>query len=72
MLKDESDHADADAERIVACVNACKGIANPAAVRNLLEACKEAMEETAEHPNRPLGRATLAIVRGALAKAEGK
>ena len=34
---------EANATRIVACVNACKGI-NPEAVPDLLEACKEAKE----------------------------
>lgn len=74
----------ADADRIVACVNACAGIADPSAVRDLLEAVKRmnrAIENYSAEFN-PSGRPKkvcdwrqfnedLCFARAAIAKCEG-
>ena len=58
--RDAVDHA--NAARAVACVNACKGIANPAAVKKLVETL-EWVERNALHggTNRAKAKAALAL-----------
>ena len=66
----------ANAERIVACVNACEGLADPAVVPELLAALKvvtECLESTRDCSlgNDPEGSAACDRARAAIAKAEG-
>ena len=62
------EEAKANAARIVACVNGCKGI-NPDAVPDLLHACEVALAAMETGP----GTAEeAAIIRAALAKANGR
>lgn len=70
---------DANAERIVSCVNACAGLADPSAVPDLLEACKAALPWVAvAQPDNDAPRDAianhgedLAALKAAIAKAEG-
>lgn len=68
----------ANAARIVACVNGCDGIADPSAVRELLEAleaCRDAIQRLAkESPNGVPMWASEAhdVARAAIAKARGE
>lgn len=61
-----------DSARIVACVNACKGI-NPEAVPELLAACKGAMLGITELDGglHTIGKNAVDILRAAVARAEG-
>jgi hypothetical protein len=65
-----------NAERIVACVNACKGIANPAAVPDLREACKAMRDRLTDLANQDdncwRDWPGAYQVDAAIAKAEGK
>ena len=74
---DERDTALGDAARIVACVNACAGIENPAALPALIEAA-EACEEWLTADNVPVpawhkagGPDVLTMLRAALANVRG-
>jgi len=58
----------ANASRIVACVNACEGIADPSAVPGLLEACKSALA-LIEISTDYKGMSTSRELRAAIAKA---
>lgn len=61
-----------DAERIVACVNACHGI-NPEAVPEMLKALKATEDDLWNHrANIPGTSNALSIVQKAIAKAEGE
>lgn len=63
-----------NAERIVACVNACEGIADPSCVPELLaalKACDERMTELQKMTDYPLAWPRV-LARAAIAKAEGK
>ena len=69
----DRERAEADASRIVSCVNACDGI-NPEAVPDLLAACKAVDDAWTGGENGDwrgaLDRA-LGMARAAIAKAEG-
>ena len=69
MVNGRDFHTDqANAERIVACVNACKGI-NPEAAPELLEACKWALKECGAEA-KEIG--LFDVLGAAIAKAEGE
>lgn len=63
----------ANAERIVACVNGCEGIADPSAVKDLLEANTKALEALlwAEAAGLPVHQ-HIEQARAAISKATGK
>lgn len=72
----DRERAEADASRIVSCVNACDGI-NPEAVPDLLAACEAALSFGEGHPDRTPSwhdarLATQLTLRAAIAKAEGR
>lgn len=65
--------AEANAQRIVDCVNACEGI-NPKAVPEMLDALRKAYDELSrqKHAKDQDVMSTLDVVCAAIAKAEGK
>jgi hypothetical protein len=62
--------AKANAERIVACVNACDGIADPSAVKDLLEALRTLVQMTGNVGQ--IERFLDTTARAAIAKATGQ
>lgn len=58
----------ANAARIVACVNACEGLADPSVVPELLAALEELLELHIAHHNNPAH----VSARAAIAKARGQ
>ena len=49
VFPNRRENRDANAHRIVECVNACEGFADPSAVKELLEAAKEARDALLVH-----------------------
>ena len=64
----DTEVCEANAARIVACVNACEGIADPSVVPELLEACKSALA-LIEISTDYKGMSTSRELRAAIAKA---
>ncbi len=64
---------EANAARIVACVNGCEGIADPGAVGELLEAAKDALQLVYHQSDgrRPWARIETQL-RAAITRAEGR
>lgn len=65
-------YEEANAERIVACVNGCAGIADPSAVGDVLEAMKALRTQLYQHDYDIDDQRVLALAEAALAKAEGR
>ena len=62
----------ANASRIVACVNGCEGIADPSAVRELLEALEALVVQEDWEGDDVLPDSPIAKARAAIAKARGE
>lgn len=71
-IRDFQSNDEANAARIVACVNACEGIADPGAVPDLLEALKSALDimEGREAGSERVD--AIAQARAAIARATGE
>jgi hypothetical protein len=69
----ENIESEANAKRIVQCVNACKGIENPGeTIRELGEACKKSLEVLENHHEDCSGlRVAKNVLKDALSKLEG-
>ena len=72
---ESAEEVEANANRIIACVNGCAGIPNPAAIPEVVEAlkgCLVAMDElAAQHGHTENPHMSCRIARTALAKLEG-
>jgi hypothetical protein len=63
---------DADARRIVACVNACAGLSTEALEAGVLESVRNYLSAIVEHQTKTDGRELKRLASAALSKLEGK